>query len=406
MRTLIYLLFCTTLPPLALAANEWQLRGRVVDEAGKPVANATVDYYWRSNGKQVRPDGSKLDLNREEDGKIFHGNLGQMEPLRGATTATDGSFDLAMTSRQHSIIAMDAERKRGALVIIPSGQESAPVEVNLQPLIKLHGRFRLAESNAKPAWTNVYVEIPEDVTRPIDGLRVTQCSSFEARFETWLPPGKYVLDAYGIADLKVEELDIAVTPNPVIELKGDERQVDLGLLEMKPRPPSPRQKRIAESKADGSWGDFTKHYGQPPPSWHVVDARGVSKSVQLSDFRGKWVLIDFWGLNCASCLGRDLPALMKLYQEHADKRDRFEILAFCIDSDHEVKSLVDVDRLLAPIVKHVWGGKTFPFPVLLDPTFTTPKRYGFAGYGHMLLVDPSGNLVEGDEKTLAEHLKR
>src|SRR5262249_2999786 len=132
---------------------------------------------------------------------------------------------------------------------------------------------------------------------------------------------------------------------------------------------------------------------------------GINKSVQLADFRGKWVLIDFWGLSCASCLGRDLPALMKLYQEHANKRDKFEILAFCIDSDHDMKSLADLDRLLAPIEKHVWGGQKLPFPVLLDPTFTTSMRYGLWGYGQILLIDPNGNLVQGDEKTLVEHLK-
>jgi hypothetical protein len=27
----------------------------------------------------------------------------------------------------------------------------------------------------------------------------------------------------------------------------------------------------------------------------VTDARGVKRDVQLSDFKGKWVLIEFWG---------------------------------------------------------------------------------------------------------------
>jgi hypothetical protein len=406
MRSLICLLFWATLPAFGFAVDEWHLRGRVIDEIGKPVAAAVVDHYWRSNGKQIRTDGLPLDLNKKEDLKIFHGNLGQMEPLRGTTTAADGSFELAVTSRRHSVIAMDAERKRGALIVISNGAEARPVEIKLRPLTKLQGRFRLAGSDAKPDWTNVYVETPEDPTRPIDNFRLTQCSSFEARFETWLPPGKYILDAYGISNTKTDEIDVAVTPNPVIVLQGDEGTLDLGLLEMKPRPPSPRRKQMDEAKAAGSWGDFTKHYGQSPPPWKVIDARGIDKSVQLADFRGKWVLIDFWGLSCPSCLGHDLPALMKLYQEHADKRDKFEILAFCIDSDHDIKKLEDLDRLLAPIEKHVWGGQKLPFPVLLDPTFTTSKSYGLWGYGQILLIDPNGNLVPGDEKTLAEQLNR
>jgi hypothetical protein len=387
----------------AANAEDWLLRGRVVDENGRPVSGAAVDQYWRSNGKQVRADGSPLELNNAEELKLFHGSLGQMEPLQGAATAADGSFMLPVISRRHKVVAMDAGRKRGALVTIPEGEESKAVEITLQPLTKVHGSFRIRDTGKKPYWTNVYVEIPEDPTRPLDNFRVTQCSSFEARFETWLPPGKYILDAYGNT-VEGDDIDIAVQPKPQIDISRDSREIDLGVLEMTPRTKDPRLKMVEQAKADGSWGDYTKHIGREPPPWHVVDARGVKKSVQPADFRGKWVLVEFWGLDCAVCLGRDLPNLMKIYREHADKRDKFEIVAFCIDADHDLASLADLDRRLEPIVKHAWKGQQLPFPVLLDPTFTTSRRYGMGLYGYKLLIDPSGNLVEGDENTLLEKL--
>jgi len=396
----------TSLCCIATAANaeDWLLRGRVVDESGQPVSGAAVDHYWRSNGKQVRADGTPLDLNNEEEQKLFHGNLGQLEPLKGATSAADGSFTLPVSIRRHKVVAMDAGRKRGALVIIPEGDESKPVEITLQPLTKVHGSLRIHDSGKKPHWTNVYVEIPEDPTRPLDDFRVTQCSSFEARFETWLPPGKYILDAYGETVAERDEIDIAVQPKPQIEVTRNSREIDLGILELTPRAKDPRRQMIEKAKAHGSWGDYTKHVGREPPPWHVVDARGVKKDVQPADFRGKWVLVEFWGLDCAVCLGRDLPNLMKIYREHADQHDKFEIVAFCIDADHDLQSLADLDRRLEPIVKHAWKGQQLPFPVLLDPTFTTSRRYGMGLYGYKLLIDPSGNLVEGDEKTLLEKL--
>ena len=50
---------------------------------------------------------------------------------------------------------------------------------------------------------------------------------------------------------------------------------------------------------------------------------------------------------------------------------------------------------------HAWG-KPMPFPVLLDPSFTTCERYGLAGvWSVLILIDPQGNLVKGDEKVLA-----
>ena len=81
-----------------------------------------------------------------------------------------------------------------------------------------------------------------------------------------------------------------------------------------------------------------------------------------------------------------------------------EIVWICIDTEGEIKSIADLDRRLQPIVDHVWQ-KPLPFPILLDPTFTTWERYGLPGLGTRILVDPQGNLVKGDE-TVSPELKR
>lgn len=31
------------------------------------------------------------------------------------------------------------------------------------------------------------------------------------------------------------------------------------------------------------------------PEFHITAARGIDPKVKLADFRGKWLLIDFWG---------------------------------------------------------------------------------------------------------------
>ncbi len=75
-----------------------------------------------------------------------------------------------------------------------------------------------------------------------------------------------------------------------------------------------------------------------------------------------------------------------------------------MDPSGGLKSMADLDRELKPIVKHVWGGRMLPFPVMLDNTGKTLENFGLEGFGKML-IDPLGRLVRGDENTLAEKLK-
>lgn len=40
---------------------------------------------------------------------------------------------------------------------------------------------------------------------------------------------------------------------------------------------------------------IARNAGKQAMPWHLTDARGLSKEANLSDFRGKWVLLEFWG---------------------------------------------------------------------------------------------------------------
>ncbi len=104
---------------------------------------------------------------------------------------------------------------------------------------------------------------------------------------------------------------------------------------------------------------------------HPRCSRRVQRTRRFPTSRGS----GFWSTSGASpatpCLKHGIPNLIKFYEEHQAQRDRFEILSLCMDVEGELKSVADLDKRLQPIVKHVWGGKPLPFPVLLDPSFTT-----------------------------------
>ena len=100
-----------------------------------------------------------------------------------------------------------------------------------------------------------------------------------------------------------------------------------------------------------------------------------------------------------------MPALTRFYEAHQLQRDQFEIVAVC-NAEPETKTMDELDRLLAPVVKEVWHGKPLPFPLVLDNTIQTAENFGIELIiGKKLLFDPAGRLVPGDEKTLGEKLK-
>jgi thiol-disulfide isomerase/thioredoxin len=386
-------------------AGEWNVHGRVVDEAGKPVASASVASFWLGNGKRLHADGTPLVFGKQEDMPTYWQHIGEMEPVdseHSAITDETGRFTFKLDEHKHLLLVMDRSRKHGALVSVPKGKEEQPLEVHLVPLIRVRGAFTCADTGQTPHWAIADVWLPDDPDRPLDNTRLVVCGSNEARFELSLPPGKYNFDMYGERSEKENE-NVRVQPTPTLELTADQQDVDLGTVRLAPYM-LPRA-RVELAKANGVCFDYEKHYGEPPPEWHVSEARDIRKDAKISDFKGKWVLLTFWGLSCSVCLREELPKLMKFYEDHKAQRDQFEIISICIDYDGELKTLADVDRALEPIVKNVWHGKTLPFPVMLDPTFKTWETFGIDGLGTTILIDPEGKLVKGDETTLAEKLK-
>lgn len=70
--------------------------------------------------------------------------------------------------------------------------------------------------------------------------------------------------------------------------------------------------------------------GQKAPGFKLFDLN--NKEVSLNDFRGKCVLIDFWGSYCGPCK-KTFPYLKELYGKYKDKG--FEIIGITLDKDEK-----------------------------------------------------------------------
>ena len=314
-----------------------------------------------------------------------------LKPTEHMRTGPDGTFRIKSDWRRHQVLALNADQTLGGIGVVPSGAKGQPITVTLAPLVRVIGQIRGPESDRKPAWTHVYVE-HEILDRPTDTFRLISCGSFDARFSMLLPPGRYQLFAY-------EEDGGEVQPYPTLTLLGTEGTVDLGTLLLSKKLEGVRS-QIEKSKAVGRWRDLKDLVGQEPPPISADAAQGVPADWQAGRSLGKWQLIEFWGVSCAPCLGRSLPELMRFQASHANQANRFEIVTVFIDDEEKIRTVMDLDRNLQPIIKHTWAGQALPFPILIDPSFRTWESWGLRGLGDQVLINPEGKIVAGDLETL------
>jgi peroxiredoxin len=367
----------------------WQIHGQVVDEQGKPVEDFEAATIWVSNGNLWDERGELL----KEEGKLWV-NEGVLaaSPKHRAKRLPEGRFSLTVDGNPRiNLFALDKRHQRGGIVSVDQSAADKPVTIKIAPLTRVTAKVYSTEAGRTPERTNSLIWVPGDKGK-YWGLM--HCRSLRGQVSFLLPPGSY--------ELEVESKSPnAALPAPKgqtgirVEIPRGKTTLDLGVLNVERR----RDK-------DGIARDFSQFYGKEPPELAVTDARGVPKEVKLADFRGKWILLDFWEVSCGPCVGRSLPELTKFYEEHAADRDRFEILSICNTEDEKAQTIEAFDALVAPLVKDVWARKQLPFPVLVDGEGKTSSVYGIPIWPTVFLIDREGHLVkDGGLPMLAEKLK-
>ena len=134
--------------------------------------------------------------------------------------------------------------------------------------------------------------------------------------------------------------------------------------------------------------------GSRLPDFSFTDLNGVSR--KLSDFKGRYVLLDFWGTWCAPCV-RDFPVLKALRDRFRDRG--FEILG--MDFEHSRP---------AGAVKMFLEGRGVDWPIAAPESVKDliQHRFRIHGYPTLVLVDPEGVVVavHGDADTMASVVEK
>ena len=119
--------------------------------------------------------------------------------------------------------------------------------------------------------------------------------------------------------------------------------------------------------------------GKTAPDFSLP-ALDETKTVRLSDFRGKVVFLNFWATWCKPCK-EEMPSMEVLYKNF--EKDGFIVLAISIDR-------VTTKKDIPPFVKSLG----LSFPVLVDSWGQTDKKYKLMGVPETYVIDQQGVLRE------------
>ncbi len=157
-----------------------------MDELGRPVPGASVSAFWSANGLSWE----QVKALRDDEPEAWTQNEGKMAPWGGPRVAdADGRFSIPVPRRKNAFLAYDRERRRGAAIVFDPNHPEQPLEVRLQPLIRVFGTIeRAGDGSPMTLWSSTYLKMPDEEYDPLNFRRMAVCGSYKGCFEFLVPP--------------------------------------------------------------------------------------------------------------------------------------------------------------------------------------------------------------------------
>ncbi|MCW9059155.1 MAG: TlpA family protein disulfide reductase [Gammaproteobacteria bacterium] len=112
--------------------------------------------------------------------------------------------------------------------------------------------------------------------------------------------------------------------------------------------------------------------GKPAPEFTLPDTEG--RSHQLSDYRGKVVVLNFWATWCPPCR-EEMPAMERLHQLVGD--ENIAVVAINVGEDEDT-------------IFRFTGDYPVTFPLLMDLGGRIVEEYPVIGLPTTYIIDPAG----------------
>jgi len=113
------------------------------------------------------------------------------------------------------------------------------------------------------------------------------------------------------------------------------------------------------------------------PDFEVIDSDG--KTVRLSDFFGKPIVLNFWASWCPPCKS-EMPDFESAYREYGEN-----INFIMVNSTGGRETLATAKNFLS--------GTDYTFPVYFDTKYDAAMTYGINSLPTTIFIDEDGNLV-------------
>lgn len=160
--------------------------------------------------------------------------------------------------------------------------------------------------------------------------------------------------------------------------------------------PAVQQSEYGKTIAEKIKAQKTIVVGAKAPVFTLKDIY-TGKDISLSDYKGKYLLIDFWGSWCGPCRASH-PHLLKLYEQY--KGGKFDIIGIAADrKDAIIKEAAEKDGLL-------WA--QINMYEKRDGQEAINKLYNISAFPTKILINPQGVIEAiyiGDTKEIDGKLK-
>ncbi|MCJ7448518.1 MAG: TlpA family protein disulfide reductase [Bacteroidales bacterium] len=106
------------------------------------------------------------------------------------------------------------------------------------------------------------------------------------------------------------------------------------------------------------------------------------------DFKGKYILLDFWSTSCPPCINDIRNCYRDLYKKY--NGDKFEILGIADDPKNKVERFVSQNMI--------------KWPMIPAPNSPIQESYRITGYPALYLIDPDGIIISKGQELRKEKI--